>query len=39
MARIGPLLVLLACCSITRAADWPQWLGPNRDASSTERLS
>jgi hypothetical protein len=38
MARIGSLLVLFVCISITRAADWPQWLGPNRDASSLEKV-
>jgi outer membrane protein assembly factor BamB len=38
MARIGSLLALLACASITHAADWPQWLGATRDASSPEKV-
>src|ERR1700727_169584 len=38
MARVGSLLALLACISITQAADWPQWLGPRRDASSPEKV-
>jgi hypothetical protein len=38
MPRIGSLLVLLACLSAGRAADWPQWLGPQRDASSSEKV-
>jgi outer membrane protein assembly factor BamB len=29
---------LLLCCSGATAGDWPQWLGPNRDASSPERV-
>jgi outer membrane protein assembly factor BamB len=38
MARIGSLLILLVAVSMTRAADWPQWLGPHRDGSSTEKV-
>jgi outer membrane protein assembly factor BamB len=39
MARIGALLVLLACATAARADDWPQWLGPSRDASSPEKVA
>jgi outer membrane protein assembly factor BamB len=39
MARIGSLLSLLACVSAAGAADWPQWLGPTRDASSPEKVA
>ncbi|HJT78179.1 MAG TPA: PQQ-binding-like beta-propeller repeat protein, partial [Gemmataceae bacterium] len=30
------LLALALCCPVAAAADWPQWLGPHRDATSTE---
>ncbi len=30
--------LLLLCCSGATAGDWPQWLGPNRDASSPEKI-
>jgi outer membrane protein assembly factor BamB len=30
-------IVLAASCA--SAADWPQWLGPNRDGSTTEKVS
>jgi outer membrane protein assembly factor BamB len=33
------LLVLVAGCSVAGAADWPQWLGPHRDASSPETVA
>jgi outer membrane protein assembly factor BamB len=32
------VLVVLMGASVTRAADWPQWLGPNRDGSSPEKV-
>src|SRR5437879_380947 len=25
--------------SLSTAADWPQWLGPNRDGASTEKVA
>lgn len=28
-----------ACCCVTQAADWPQWLGPNRNGTSTEKVA
>jgi outer membrane protein assembly factor BamB len=31
--------VLLVCWSAATAGDWPQWLGPNRDASSPEKVA
>ncbi len=33
------LLVLALCASGAAAEDWPQWLGPRRDASSTEKVT
>ena len=30
------LLFLVLCTATVSAADWPQWLGPNRDCSSPE---
>jgi outer membrane protein assembly factor BamB len=39
MVRITSLLALLASVYVTRAADWPQWLGPARDASSPEKVA
>jgi outer membrane protein assembly factor BamB len=35
--KLLQLAVTLACFALhARAADWPQWLGPNRDGSSVE---
>jgi outer membrane protein assembly factor BamB len=39
MARISSLFVLLTCVSFAQPADWPQWLGPERDASSPEKVA
>jgi outer membrane protein assembly factor BamB len=39
MPRLRSLLVLLVCTAGTRAADWPQWLGPTRDGASTEQVA
>jgi outer membrane protein assembly factor BamB len=39
MAWIRSLLLLLACVPASLAADWPQWLGSNRDASSSEKVA
>jgi outer membrane protein assembly factor BamB len=36
MTALRSLLVLLLACAPAAAADWPQWLGPRRDGSSTE---
>jgi outer membrane protein assembly factor BamB len=33
------LLVLLLLAACASAADWPQWLGPSRDGSSTETVA
>ena len=30
-------LAILLVCVVVAAADWPQWLGPNRDGSSPKR--
>jgi len=33
------LAVLLLTAAFAGAADWPQWLGPNRDCSSSEKIA
>jgi outer membrane protein assembly factor BamB len=32
-------LTLLLLTALTRAADWPQWLGPHRDGSTSETVA
>ncbi len=32
------LAVLVVCASVGRAADWPQWLGPDRDGATAEKV-
>src|SRR5262249_10699078 len=32
------LLLLLLVCPLASAGDWPQWLGPNRDGASAEKV-
>jgi outer membrane protein assembly factor BamB len=39
MPRLRAILVLLLTCAAAPAADWPQWLGPDRDASSPEKVA
>jgi outer membrane protein assembly factor BamB len=39
MKHVFPLLVVVAVAHSLQAADWPQWLGPRRDGSSTEKVS
>jgi outer membrane protein assembly factor BamB len=39
MKTIWTLAVLLLCGSAAVAGDWPQWLGPNRDASTAEKVA
>src|SRR5438132_14428125 len=36
MHRMKIALAVLLCGVIGHAADWPQWLGPNRNGSSPE---
>src|SRR5262245_709151 len=42
--RVRPLLSIALWCALTPlaiaapAADWPQWLGPNRDGSTSEKV-
>jgi outer membrane protein assembly factor BamB len=38
MLRLRALLVLLLWTPAVSAADWPQWLGPNRDGSTPEKV-
>jgi outer membrane protein assembly factor BamB len=38
MPRLRSLVVLLVGCALASAADWPHWLGPNRDGSSPEKI-
>jgi outer membrane protein assembly factor BamB len=33
------LALLLTSATLARAGDWPQWLGPNRDGSSPEKVA
>ena len=33
------LALLLCCASLSMAGDWPQWLGPNRDGTSPEKIA
>ncbi len=39
MNGVRALIVLLLGCGAVRAADWPQWLGPKRDNSTTEKVA
>lgn len=39
MPRLRSLVMFLMCATFASAADWPQWLGPNRDGVSTEKIS
>src|SRR5438093_1139251 len=39
MPWLRTLLVLLAFAPAARADDWPQWLGPRRDGTTTEKVA
>lgn len=39
MPWLRSLLVLALCGSFAAAEDWPQWLGPRRDGTSTEKVA
>jgi outer membrane protein assembly factor BamB len=39
MPWIRPLGIVLLLTPVTFAADWPQWLGPKRDGSSSEKVA
>jgi outer membrane protein assembly factor BamB len=39
MPWLRTFAVLLACGAAVRAAEWPQWLGPKRDGSTTEKVA
>jgi outer membrane protein assembly factor BamB len=39
MSRSLALLTFLLCALPVAAGDWPQWLGPNRDGASTEKVA
>ena len=39
MTRALSLALLLLFGAGVGAADWPQWLGPNRDGTSTEKVA
>ena len=38
MPWLRSLLAFGLCAGVALAADWPQWLGPNRDGVSTEKV-
>jgi outer membrane protein assembly factor BamB len=38
MNGLRALVVLLAMAPLATAGDWPQWLGPNRDGSTSEKV-
>src|SRR5436190_434394 len=39
MRWFRPLAFLMLATSTAAAADWPQWLGPNRDGVSSEKVA
>jgi outer membrane protein assembly factor BamB len=39
MSRLVPLILLIAVSGFARAEDWPQWLGPRRDGSSSAKIT
>ncbi len=39
MPYLRSLAVLVLTGALTTAADWPQWLGPTRDSTSTEKVA
>jgi outer membrane protein assembly factor BamB len=39
MSRLCALVALLTLPTVVFAEDWPQWLGPRRDGSSTEKVA
>jgi outer membrane protein assembly factor BamB len=39
MPWLRSLLLVAVCSPLAGAADWPQWLGPNRDATSKETVA
>lgn len=39
MPMLRSLLITLFVCGFAQAGDWPQWLGPNRDGSTDEKIA
>src|SRR5262245_36183574 len=39
MPRLTSILGLILSSTLAAAGDWPQWLGPNRDGSSAEKVA
>jgi outer membrane protein assembly factor BamB len=39
MPWLRSLVALWLCATLVVAADWPQWLGPNRDGASVEKVA
>jgi len=39
MIWLRTLIAGLLCATLAKAGDWPQWLGPNRDGSSSETIA
>src|SRR5207244_11215424 len=38
MLWLRTVFVLLVCSGLSWGADWPQWLGLNRDGTTTEKV-
>src|SRR5260370_15813787 len=39
MIWLRTLVASLVCVTLAEAGDWPGWLGPNRDGSSSETIA
>jgi outer membrane protein assembly factor BamB len=39
MPRLFGIVAVVLACRPVAAADWPQWLGPNRDGASVEKIA
>ncbi len=39
MRILSPILLTLMTVGTAHSGDWPQWLGPNRDGSTDEKIA
>jgi len=39
MTYLRSLALLVVCCPLAVAADWPQWLGPDRNGATSETIA